>query len=112
MMCQSPSASGQWPGARQASLPTRGKPSLQQHGRRRVAAVFHEGEPFGIGDEVAVELDRADQRAMRRLLIVEMKAVVAMTNGMNALVPRAPWIARARRGGGGNTPHIPQRRRG
>ena len=63
-----------------------GKAVHQPQRRGRVAAVLHEGEPFGIGDEVAGELDRSDQRAMRRLLIVEMKAVVGMSDGVDALV--------------------------
>ena len=46
-----------------------------------------------------VELDRADQRAVRRLLVVEMKAVVGMADGVDALVERDPVIAAARRGG-------------
>ena len=61
----------------------------------RVAAVLHEGEPFGIGDEVARQFDRADQRAVRGLFIVEMKAVVGMPDGVDALVEGDPFVAGA-----------------
>src|SRR2546426_12750517 len=74
-----------------------GKTVHQPQRRRRVAAVLHEGEPFGIGDEVAGEFYRADQRPVRGLLIVKMKAVVAMADGMDALVEGDPFLARAAR---------------
>ena len=73
-----------------------GKAIHQPERRRRVAAVRHEGEPFGVGDEIARQLDRPDQGAMRRLLIVEMKAVAGMPDGVDALVERDPFVAAAR----------------
>src|ERR1700759_5598775 len=54
-----------------------GKAIRQPKRGSRIAVVLHEGEPIGIGDEIAVQPDRADQRAMRRLLVVEMEGVVA-----------------------------------
>ena len=59
-----------------------------------VAAVFHEGQPFGIGDEVAGEPDRADKSAVRGLFIVEMEAVVGMPDGVDALVDGDPFLSR------------------
>ena len=67
----------------------------QPQRRRPVAAVLDEGKPFGIGDEVAREFNRADQRAVRRLFIVEMKTVVAVPDRVNALVERDPFFAGA-----------------
>ena len=67
----------------------------QPQRRRPVAAVLDEGEPVGIGDEVAREFDRADQRTVRRLFIVEMKTVVAVPDRVNALVERDPFFAGA-----------------
>ena len=73
---------------------TAAKPSISHSVGVRVAAVLHEGEPFGIGDEVAGELDRADQRAVRGLLIVEMEAVVGVADGVDALVEGDPFARR------------------
>ena len=72
-----------------------GKAVHQPQRRRRVAAVVHEVEPIGIGDEIARQPDRADQRAMRGLLIVEMKGVAGMPDGVDALVERDPFVAGA-----------------
>ena len=63
-----------------------GKTVHQPERRRRVAAVLHEGEPLGVGDEMARQPDRADQRAVRRFFVVEMKAVVGVADGVDALV--------------------------
>ena len=56
-----------------------GKAVHQPQRGRAVAAVLHEGQPFGIGDEVAGKPDRADQGAVRGLFIVEMEAVVSVS---------------------------------
>ena len=76
-----------------AFIALRGKAITQPERRGRIAAVLHEGEPFGVGNEMAGEFDRADQRAVRRLLIVEMKAVVRMADGMDAFVEGDPFVA-------------------
>jgi hypothetical protein len=57
-------------------------------------AVRHEGAPFGIGNEVAGEPDRANQRAVRGLFIVEMEAAVGVPDGVNALIERDPFLCR------------------
>src|SRR5215213_8226916 len=78
-----------------------GKTVHQPERRRGVTAGQHEGEPFGVGDEVPGEFDGADQRAVRWLFIVEMKAVVAVSDGVDALVERDPVVAgsgRSRKG--------------
>ena len=72
----------------------RGKAVHQPQRGRAVAAVLHEGQPFGIGNEVAGEPDRADEGAMRGLFIVEMEAVVAVSDGVDALVERDPFLSR------------------
>ena len=72
-----------------------GKAVHQPQRRRAVAAVLHEGQPFGIGDEVAGEPDRADEGAVRGLFIVEMEAVVAVADGVDALVEGDPFLADA-----------------
>src|ERR1700761_512900 len=50
-----------------------GKAVHQPQRRLAVAAICHEGLPLGIADEMARQSDGADQRAVHRLLIVEMK---------------------------------------
>jgi len=52
----------------------------QPERRRRVAAVRHESDPLGIGDEVARQTNRAHQCAVDRLFIVEMKAVAGVAD--------------------------------
>src|SRR6516165_2476838 len=82
------------------SLAACGRKAIHQPERGgRVAAVVHESEPIGIGDEVAVELDGPDKRAMRRLLIVEVEAVVRVADGVDAFVERNPCVACAGCGG-------------
>jgi len=61
--------------------------------RRRVTAVRHEGEPFGVGDEVARQPDRTDQRTVDRLFIVEMKAVTGVPDAVDALIEIDPLLA-------------------
>ena len=97
MTCHSPSISRQWPGARHAFVADGGKTVHQPERRGVVAAVLHEGEPLGVGDEIAAKLHRADQRAVRRLFVVEMKAVVGMADGVDALVEADPFVAAAGR---------------
>src|SRR5215472_7729835 len=77
----------------------RGKAVHQPERRGGIAAVLHESEPFGVGDEVAVEPDRPDECAMRRLLVVEMKTVVGVADRMYAFVQRDPFLSPAARGG-------------
>ena len=69
-----------------------GKAVHQPQRRGGVAAVLHEGEPFGVGDEVAGKLDRPDQRAVRRLLIVEMKTVVGVAYSVDAFAQGDPFV--------------------
>ena len=72
----------------------RGRKTIHQPQRRRaIAATIHELQPLGIGDEVAVQPDRTDQSAMGRFFIVEMKTVVGMPDGVDALVQRDPRVA-------------------
>src|SRR3981189_468256 len=99
MIRHSPLTWGPRPGALPPPVPHGGKTVHQPQRRRRVAAVLHEGEPFGVGDEVAGEFHGADQRAVGRLLIVEMEAVVGVTDGMDALVERDPFLTGPARGG-------------
>src|SRR3954452_18255882 len=61
-----------------------------------VAAVFHEGEPLSVSDEIARQLHRADQRTMRGFFVVEMKAVVALSDSMNPLVEHDPALTGSR----------------
>src|SRR3954451_17874503 len=63
-----------------------------------IAAVADEGEPFAIRYEIARDPDRTDERAMRRVLVVEMRAVVDMADVMDAFVQRQPVLAGAGRG--------------
>jgi len=65
----------------------------QPERRRGVAAVGHEGEPLGIGDEVARQLHRTDEGAVRGLLIVEMEGLAGMSDRVDALAQRNPFIA-------------------
>ena len=74
-----------------------GKAVHQPQRGRAVAAILHEGQPFGIGDEVTGEPDRADKGAVGGLFIVEMEAVVAMPNGVDALVEGDPFFSLAMR---------------
>src|SRR5579863_1949446 len=71
----------------------------QPERRRRIAAVRHEREPFGVGDEVARKAHRTDKSTVGGLLIVEMKGLAGMPDAADALVDIEPFIARARRGG-------------
>src|SRR5258708_626009 len=64
---------------------------------RRVTAVLHEGEPLGVGDEDTREFYWTHQRAMRRLFVVEMEAVVGVPDRVDALVERDPFLAAAGR---------------
>ena len=93
MIFHSPSTLRQWPGASQPSLRDDGKTVHQPERRGRIAAVIHESEPFGIADEIARDADRANERAMRRLFVVEMKAVVGVANAMNAFLQFEPFLA-------------------
>jgi len=70
----------------------------QPQRRGRIAAVLHEGEPFGIGDEIARQPYGPDQGPVRGFLIVEMKAVVAVADAVDALVERRPLLAAMVRG--------------
>ena len=80
-------------------LGARGGKAVHQPERRRgVAAIRHEGDPLGIGDEVARQPDRADQRAVDRLFIVEMKAVAGVADAVDAFVEIDPVLARTARG--------------
>ena len=97
MIRHSPSTWRQWPGRLPALVGRGGKAVHQPQRGRAVAAVLHEGQPFGIGDEVAGEPDRADQGAVRRLFIVEMETVVGMPDGVDALVEGDPFLSRALR---------------
>src|SRR5258707_377180 len=74
-----------------AFVGSRGKTVHQPERGRAVAAVLHEGQPFGIGDEVAGEPDRANEGAVRGLFIVEMEAVVAGSDGLDPLVGGEPF---------------------
>src|SRR5262249_13659021 len=72
-----------------------GLPTPLWQGRQRLHQPMHcsrhhtfldQGHAFRVGDEIAVQFARPDKGAMRRLLIVEMEAVVAMTDGVDAFV--------------------------
>ena len=73
----------------------RGKTIHQPQGCSAVAIIRHEGEPLGIGDEVARQPDGADECTMRRLLVVEMEAVVRVPDGVDAFVECGPLIIAA-----------------
>src|SRR5260221_6362164 len=75
-----------------------GKAVHQPERRRAIAAVLDEGEPFAVGDEVARQPDGTDEGAVHRLLIVEMEAVVAVADRMDAFAEREPRLAAARCG--------------
>ena len=67
----------------------------QPQRRRGVAAILHECEPLGVGDEVAREPDRSDQGAVRWLFIVEMEYFAGMPDGVDALIERDPFVGGA-----------------
>ncbi len=56
---------------------------------------MHECEPFGVGDEVARELHRSHQRAVRGFFVVEMKRIVGVPDGVDALAEGDPFVAGA-----------------
>jgi hypothetical protein len=93
MIRHSPSTWRQWPGRLPALVGGGSKTVHQPQRRGAVAAVLHEGQPFGVGDEVAGQPDRADQGAVRGLFIVEMEAVVAVADGVDSLVEGDPFLA-------------------
>ena len=80
-------------------LRRRGGEAVHQPERRHgVAAILHEGEPLTVGDEVAGDLHRTNQRAMRRPFVVEAIAVVVMADGVDAFgKPDRAAAARRRR---------------
>ncbi len=61
--------------------------------RGAVAAIGHEGHPLAVGDEIARQLHRADQRAVRRLLVVEMEGIGLVSDAVDALGQRDLGLA-------------------
>lgn len=59
---------------------------------RGIAAVLDEREPFGVGDKIARQLHGTDQCAMRRFFIVEVEAIAAVSDGMDAFAERSPAV--------------------
>ena len=59
----------------------------------RVAVILHEGEPFGRRDEVAVDSHRTDESPVRGLLIVEMKTVIGVADGVDAFLQLHPCVS-------------------
>ena len=66
------------------------RPAVRQpQGRRRVAAVGHEFEPFAVGDERRRKPHRPQHDLMRRLFVVEAEAVAVVADRMDAGDQRA-----------------------
>ena len=68
----------------------------QPERRGRIAAVRHEGEPLGVGDEVARQADRADQGAVDRFLIVEMESLAGVSDAVDAFLDCNPFVGGTR----------------
>ncbi|WP_449340936.1 low temperature requirement protein A [Streptomyces canarius] len=71
-----------------------GKSVHQPQRRLAIAAVIHEGEPLGVGDEIACGFRGRPARGARAF-VVEMEAVVGMPDGVDAFDQRRPRVAGA-----------------